>query len=301
MKHMHWAAALAALCLVAAGCGSDDNDNSAGGTPKPTATRRSTNTPRAATPTQAAGATRTPTFTPVSGPTNTPGSSANHATVQKFVSSVLSSIASLADYAGADTGSRIASDRAALQIPPIAIPCTGGGTISTGCAARGGGSSLTFTFDSCRNGAGNAQTFLDGTFEIGSPNGCPGVPLPIGQPFTVVVDAQIEAGAGRNKVAGDFDVEETVTINADGSSIVEASGTVSTDCAGIVSFETIEPLHFPASGDCGTGGQLRVTAGADSAVVTLTGGGGVELDYDADGSADDTFASCTAAALARCN
>jgi hypothetical protein len=300
MKRMQWAAALAALCLVAAGCGSDDSDNS-NGTPKPTATRRPTNTPREATPTQVAGATRTPTFTPVSGPTNTPGSSANRATVQKFVSGVLSSIASLSDYAGASTSSRIATDRAALQIPPIAIPCTGGGTISTGCAASGGGSTLTFTFASCRNGSGNAQTFIDGSFEIDSPNGCPGVPLPTGQPFAVVVDAHIEAGAGRNKVAGDFDVEETVTLNADGSSIVEAAGTVSTDCAGTVSFETVEPLLFPASGDCGTGGQLRVSAGGETALVTLTSGGGVALDYDDDGTSDDTFTSCTAAALARCN
>ncbi|MDX2165859.1 MAG: hypothetical protein SF182_02305 [Deltaproteobacteria bacterium] len=300
MKRIQWAA-VAALCLIVAGCGSDDDNNSGGGTPKPTATKRPTNTPRAATPTQVAGATRTPTFTPVSGPTNTPGTSANRATVQKFVSGVLSSIAGLSDFAGVSTSSRLASDRAALQIPPIAIPCTGGGTISTGCAASGSGSTLTFTFDGCRNGSGNAQTFIDGTFDIDSPSGCPGVPLPVGQPFSVVVDAHIEAGAGRNKVAGDFDVAETVTLNADGSSIVEASGTVTTDCAGTVSFETVEPLQFPASGDCGTGGQLRVTAGGETALVTLTSGGGVALDYNNDGTADDSFASCTAAALARCN
>ncbi len=300
MKTIHWAAALAALCLVAAGCGSDD-DNSTNGTPRPTATTRPTNTPRSATPTQAAGATRTPTFTPVSGPTNTPSSNANATTVQKFVSGVLGSIAGLSDFAGGGTGARLAADRAALQLPPIAIPCTNGGTLSTGCSAASGGSALTITFDACRNRGGGQETFIDGTFNIDSPAGCPGVPLPVGQPFEVTVDARIEAGAGRDRVAGDFDVTETVTLNADGSSVVEASGTVSTECTGAVSFETVEPLVYPANGDCGTGGQLRATVDGETSIVTLTPGGGLSLDYDGDGSADDSFTSCTAAALARCS
>jgi len=300
MRTMRWAAALAALCTVAAGCGSDDHHNN-NGTPKPTATTRPTNTPRSATPTQAAGATRTPTLTPVSGPTNTPGSAASATKVQKFVSGVLSSIAGLSDFAGGGSTNRAAIGQAALQIPPIAIPCSGGGTLSTDCAPSSGGSQLTFTFAACRNGSGNAQSFIDGTFNITSPNGCPGVPLPIGQAFGIDVDAHIEAGAGHSKVAGDFNVSETVTLNADGSSVVEASGSVATDCAGTVSFETVEPLMYPASGDCGTGGQLRATVDGQTSLVTLTADGGLDLDYDNNGSVDDRFTSCTAAALARCN
>jgi hypothetical protein len=300
MKTRRYAAALAVVCVAVAGCGSDDHHNN-NGTPQPTATARPSNTPRSATPTQAAGATRTPTFTPVSGPTNTPGSSANAKTVQKFVSGVLSSVASLSDLAGGGSTTRAAVGRAALQIPPIAIPCTGGGTISTACSANGSGSQLTFTFAACKNGSGNAQTFIDGTFDIDSPNGCPGVPLPVGQAFGVHVDAHIEAGAGRSKVAGDFNVMETVTNNADGSSVVEASGTVATDCAGSVAFETVAPLTYPASGECGTGGQLRVTVGGQTALVTLTPSGGIDLDYDNNGTTDDSFTSCTAAALARCS
>ena len=221
--------------------------------------------------------------------------------MQKFVSGVLGSIASLSDLAGGGSTTRAATDRASLQIPPIAIPCSAGGTIATACTPGGSGSQLTFTFDACRNGSGNAQTFIDGTFDIDSPNGCPGIPLPVGQAFGVVVDAHIEAGAGGNRTAGDFNVTETVTINADGSSMVDASGTVNTDCAGSVSFETIEPLVYPASGNCGTGGKLRATVDGEDSLVTLTPSGGLEIDYGADGSIDDSFASCTAAALARCN
>ncbi|MEO8604416.1 MAG: hypothetical protein ABI629_17730 [bacterium] len=300
MKTIQWAAAVAALCFVAAGCGSDDNNNN-NGTPRPTATTRPTNTPGAATPTQAAGATSTPTFTPASGPTNTPSSSANATTVQKFVSGVLSSVAGLSDLAGGGSTTRTAADRAALQIPPIAIPCTAGGTIATGCTPGASGSRLTFTFDSCRNGSGNTQTFVDGTFDIDSPSGCPGLPLPTGQAFGVTVDAHIESGSGRNRTAGDFDVTETVTLNADGSSVVEASGTVNSECAGAVAFETIEPLVYPANGDCGTGGKLRVTVDGQDSLVTLTPSGGLELDYDDNGSVDDSFTSCTAASLARCS
>lgn len=302
MQTTRWVAAMAALCLVgAAGCGDDDNGGN-GGTPRPTATTRPTNTPGGATPTQAAGATPTRTFTPVPGATNTPGGSSGAVTVQRFVSGVLGSIASLSDFAGGGTGAALRRG-AAIQIPlpPIAVPCTNGGTLTTGCTPAGGGSDLTFTFDACRNRGGGAESFLDGTIAIDSPAGCPGIPLPVGQPFGVTVDARIEASGGGNDVAGDFDVVETVTLGNDGSATVEAAGSVDTSCTGAVSFETLQPLFYPAGAECGTAGVMRVQAGGESHRITLTAGGGVELDYGDDGSVDESFARCTDAGLAQCD
>jgi hypothetical protein len=301
MRQVRWAVpVLAALLVSAAGCG-DDNDNG-GGTPKPTATRTSTRTPTVAAPTVTPGGpTLTPTATSVPQATNTPGggSFSGAPTVQRFLSGVLGTVSSLSDFAGGGSQAATAG-QAAISLPPIAVPCLSGGTIQTGCTADGGGSQLSFTFAGCTTSAGGVRTFLDGTIGIDSPAGCPGVPLPVGQPFGVVVDATIEAsGRGRN-VSGSFDVMETVTLNADGSSLVEANGSVDTECTGAVSFETIEPLTYPANGDCATGGQMRVMVDGGDALVTFTSAGGLEIDYGADGSVDDTFRSCTDAQLKKC-
>lgn len=301
MRQMRWVMpVLAALLIGAAGCG-DDNDNG-GGTPRPTATKTATRTPTVAVPTVTPGGpTLTPTATQIPAATNTPGggSFGGSQTVQRFLSGVLGTVSSLTDFAGGSSGA-LTAGRAALNLPPIAVPCLSGGTIQTGCTPDAGGSQLAFTFAGCTTSAGGVRTYLDGTIAIDSPGSCPGVPLPVGQPFGVVVDATIEAsGRGRN-VAGTFDVTETVTINADGSTLVEASGSVDTECTGAVSFETVEPLVYPANADCATGGQMRVTVAQGDALVSFTPGGGLEVDYGADGSVDDTFRSCTDAKLKKC-
>lgn len=301
MRQVRWAVpVLAALLVSAAGCG--DNNNNGGGTPKPTATRTSTRTPTVAAPTVTPGGpTLTPTATRVPQATRTPGggSFGGAPKVQKFLSGVLGSVASLSDFAGG--GSRAATaGRAAISLPPIAVPCLSGGTIQTGCTPGASGSQLSFTFAGCATSAGGVRTFLDGTIGIDSPAGCPGVPLPVGQPFGVVVDATIEASGGGRNVKGRFDVTETVTLGADGSSLVEAAGSVDTQCTGPVSFETIEPLSYPANGDCAIGGMLRVIVDEGEAVVSFTSGGGIEVDYGGDGSVDETFRSCTDAKLKKC-
>lgn len=301
MRQMRWAVpVLAGLLVTAAGCG-DDNNNG-GGTPKPTATRTSTRTPTVAAPTVTPGGpTLTPTATKVPNATNTPGSGTFNGApkVQRFLSGVLGTVSSLSDFAGGSSQAATAG-RAAIALPPIAVPCPSGGTIQTGCTAQGSGSQLSFTFAGCTTSAAGVRSFLDGTIGIESPAGCPGVPLPVGQPFGVVVDATIEAsGRGRN-VKGSFDVTETVTQNADGSATVEANGSVDTECTGPVSFETVEPLIYPANGDCATGGQMRVILDEGDSLVTFTSNGGIEVDYGANGSVDETFRSCTDAKLKKC-
>src|SRR5512147_1467042 len=134
MRQVRWAApVLAALLVSAAGCG-DDNNN--GGTPKPTATRTSTRTPTVAGPTVTPGGpTLTPTATGAPQATNTPGSGSFSGApkVQRFLSGVLSSVASLSAFAGGGSQAATAG-RAAISLPPIAVPCLSGGTIQTGCS-----------------------------------------------------------------------------------------------------------------------------------------------------------------------
>lgn len=301
MRQTTWAAsALAALLLTAAGCGDDDDNNN--GTPRPTATRTATRTATLAVPTETPGGpTRTPTATPIPNATNTPGGgSASEATVQRFLSGVLSTVATLSDFAGGGSQAAATSGRAAIQLPPIAVPCPNGGTIQTGCTPDGGGANLTFTFAGCTTQGGGVRSFLDGTIAIDSPAGCPGVPLPVGQPFGVEVDATIEVTGRGENVGGSFNVVETVTLNADGSAVVEADGSVDTECTGAVSFETLEPLVYPANGDCATGGAMRVTVDGEASRVVFTAGGGLDVDYGDDGSIDESYASCTDPSLESC-
>jgi hypothetical protein len=302
MRQVRWAVAvLAALLISAAGCG-DDHHSNGGGTPRPTATRTATRTSTVAVPTVTPGGpTLTPTATSVPQATNSPGggSFGGSQTVQRFLSGVLGTVSSLSDFAGGSSGA-LTAGRAEISLPPIAVPCLSGGTIQTGCTPDASGSQLSFTFNGCTTSTGGVRTFLDGVIAIDSPGSCPGVPLPVGQPFGVVVDATIEAsGRGRN-VSGSFDVSETVTQNADGSTVVEASGSVDTECTGAVAFETIEPLLYARNAECASGGSMRVTVEQGDALVTFTASGGIEIDYKADGSVDDTFRSCTDAKLKRC-
>lgn len=293
-------AALAVLLVTAAGCGDDDDNNN--GTPRPTATRTATRTATVPVPTVTPGGpTLTPTATQVANATNTPGGgSASEATVQRFVSGVLSTVASLSDFAGGGTQRAATSGRAAISLPPIAVPCPSGGTIQTGCTPAGGGSNLSFTFAGCTTQAGGVRSFLDGTIAIDSPGGCPGVPLPVGQPFGVEVDATIEVtGRGQN-VGGSFNVVETVTLASDGSSVVEADGSVDTECTGAVSFETLEPLVYPSGADCATAGAMRVTVDGESSRVVFTAGGGLDVDYGDDGSIDESYDSCDDPSLESC-
>jgi hypothetical protein len=83
--------------------------------------------------------------------------------------------------------------------------------------------------------------------------------------------------------------------------LVTQDGTLNTDCAGALDYETIEPLHLTAGESCPRAGLLRITLpnGAQS-LTRYTGAGGVELDFGADGVVDKTFASCTDPALSVC-
>ena len=78
---------------------------------------------------------------------------------------------------------------------------------------------------------------------------------------------------------------------------VAASTTIGT---GAISFETVEPLVYAKNAQCASGGQMRVSVEQGDALVSFTESGGIEVDYNADGSVEDTFKSCTDAKLKKC-
>jgi hypothetical protein len=71
------------------------------------------------------------------------------------------------------------------------------------------------------------------------------------------------------------------------------SGTVGTDCLGAVTLSTVEPLRVAPGDTCFTGGRLEAQLADGTVSMTSTESGGLDLDFGADGSVDQRFASCT--------
>lgn len=73
---------------------------------------------------------------------------------------------------------------------------------------------------------------------------------------------------------------------------LDINGTLTTDCVGEVTVETLEPLHLTESSECFTGGRLRAELADGAAIIGYTPNGGLEIDFGADGSVDERVDSC---------
>jgi hypothetical protein len=106
-------------------------------------------------------------------------------------------------------------------------------------------------------------------------------------------------GAGAQFTAGFSDVE--VSQLPDGDAVaLGINGTLTTDCIGDVTVETLEPLRFAGSSDCFTGGRLRTEVEDGAAIIGYTPNGGLELDFGADESVDERLDSCQELASEEC-
>jgi hypothetical protein len=77
----------------------------------------------------------------------------------------------------------------------------------------------------------------------------------------------------------------------DGALLLELNGTVGTDCLGPVTLSTVEPLRVEPGDTCFTAGRLDYQfKGTASTTYTESG---LDLDFGADGSVDQHFATCT--------
>jgi hypothetical protein len=82
---------------------------------------------------------------------------------------------------------------------------------------------------------------------------------------------------------------------------VTVDGTVSTNCTGSLTYDTVESVYTNTGADCPYAGVVRVTLGDDTvAEIVFTKGGGVTFDYPVDGTVDDTFATCDDANITTC-
>jgi len=83
--------------------------------------------------------------------------------------------------------------------------------------------------------------------------------------------------------------------------IVDVSGQVSSGCLGGAVVLSTQTLMSIAAGDaCPSGGEIQVAAGERVDLVRYTAPGGVEIDFFADDSVDESFVSCLDPRLAQC-
>ncbi len=87
-----------------------------------------------------------------------------------------------------------------------------------------------------------------------------------------------------------------------GNALLDIDGFTTTDCLGDVYQLTREPLRVSTDAECPTGGVLEVTTLADEKVSTVgyTTSGGLEFDFDDDGSIDQRLGSCEDLELQQC-
>jgi hypothetical protein len=112
-----------------------------------------------------------------------------------------------------------------------------------------------------------------------------------------VTNADVRVGT---QFATDFTNFHVVQHPQAGALLLELNGTVGTDCLGHVTLSTIEPVRIASGATCFTAGRLQAQLGDETASVTYTGSGGVDLDFGADGSVDQHFASCTDVPADKC-
>lgn len=281
-------------CSVIAACGGGGNNGKQGGQATATLVPTEDNTPGSNPTSTPQPGNPTPTVTPQSGNptptvTQTPGGGlTGEAAVQAFASSILGAISRIGDAVGG-----------AVLPGPTTVPCTGGGTTTISCAANGTGSQSTYEFEDCRNSGGGGDIFLDGTIVQTTAAAC-FMPIPANSTFILDIDATLDTTFDGNRVAGTFDLAEEVVLR-DGSSLVVINGTGEVeDCVGAFEIETDEPLVVPDDADCATAGEIRIALSGQVSIITATEDGGVDLDYDADGSVDDSFDQCTDGDLEEC-
>jgi hypothetical protein len=283
--------------LLVLGCADDDN-GSGGGTPRPTATRPASTPTAVATPTEDEG-TPQPTATPGSEtpvPTATPGGSKAPAEVQAFVGTLVGGFVGLANIGnpGGGAGSQI-------NPFPITTNCPGGGKVTVDCSGSGGSILYALAFDNCTQDVNGVSSLLDGSADIFSAGACLGNPLPIGSPFAVEFAGMVET----SDAGGPFSVEADVVLDAlietGGGVRLAIDGTAEASCfSETVTIETPEQIVVPAGANCPTAGAIAATFASGTHEISYPGGGAVDIDLGANGSVDDSYASCDDPSLASC-
>jgi hypothetical protein len=267
--------------LIAIGCGGDDDDG--GGSPNPT------NTPGGNTPVPTATSpdnTPVPTATPGGDDTPTPGNGVS-TQVQAFVGSAIGSIGDLGMTGQASSGA------GAAPLPfPITSPCMPSGTVTLDCVQGGGGITFSNDFDMCSTQVPGLDSFIDGEVTIESNGTCLN-PFPTGTTATVTFIGELDISSAGGTFAGTLDVVSEVTVSADGTSMLDSSGSITSDCiGGTATFETTDTIVTPPNSSCPTAGRIEFDID----------GASHDAEYMADGSVvidGETFDSCED--LAQCS
>jgi hypothetical protein len=111
-----------------------------------------------------------------------------------------------------------------------------------------------------------------------------------------VTSADFLAGTQFSTAFTDFDVVQPPQA---GALLLGLNGTLGTDCLGEVTLSTVEPLQVAPGATCFTAGRLNAQAAGGTVSVTY-GESGLDLDFGADGSAEQHFATCTDVPVDEC-
>jgi hypothetical protein len=85
-----------------------------------------------------------------------------------------------------------------------------------------------------------------------------------------------------------------------GAHLLELNGTVGSSCLGDVTVSTVEPLLVASGDTCFTAGRLQAKLGDGTVSVTYAERG-LDVDFGADGSVDQHFASCSDVPAEKCS
>ncbi|MGH7787347.1 MAG: hypothetical protein ACRERC_10805, partial [Candidatus Binatia bacterium] len=121
---------------------------------------------------------------------------------------------------------------------------------------------------------------------------------------TVTLTGAISAADFRGGTQATIDLTDFHVVQVpqeDGTVLLQLNGTAGTDCLGDVTLSTIEPLRARRGGRCFTAGRLETQLAGRTASSTYGDGGGLDLDFDADGSPDQHFAACTDVPMDQCS
>jgi hypothetical protein len=210
-----------------------------------------------------------------------------------LASGLVTSLTRLGDLAGgggSGSGSQVG----------VPVPCSESGTVTVECVPEDGGSRTTYTFEGCRNVNEEAQVdaFIDGTIVQSTPDaGCfMSPPDDLSQVFIDVI-ADVDVSAGGRNISGNLDMfVDILTFDGELDIAFDAMGTL--DCVGEFAAASNSIILQPDV-SCPDDGFVIVTLpDGDSTIQFFFGF--VDIDYDNDGTFDDSYESCENSLLATC-
>ncbi|MBI4518767.1 MAG: hypothetical protein HY699_23475 [Deltaproteobacteria bacterium] len=106
--------------------------------------------------------------------------------------------------------------------------------------------------------------------------------------------------ANGRRFSQDFREFHVTLADAGGEIVATLAGGVKIDCVGDVTLQTRSPIRLARGTACPHDGLLAVTRSEGTGLIHFTASGGVEFDYDGNGTVDAFAASCEDESVSQC-